>query len=86
MRKSEFGFDVLETDIKFSVDVLDTFPIIRVAVAYFTPEGEKLTSFPANLSLVSEWVILIQCCLLTHFLARQMHGRVHRLSWLANLH
>ena len=40
-------------DSKFLVDVLDTFPTIRVAVAYVTPAGEKLTSFPADLSLVS---------------------------------
>jgi adenylosuccinate synthase len=33
--------------------VLDTFPTIRVAVAYVTPDGEKLTSFPADLNLVS---------------------------------
>lgn len=36
-----------------SVDVLDTFPTIRVAVAYVTRDGKKLTSFPADLSLVS---------------------------------
>lgn len=40
-------------DYKFTVDVLDTFPTIRVAVAYVIPGGEKLTSFPADLSLVS---------------------------------
>lgn len=42
-----------EADSKVLVDVLDTFPTIRVAVAYVTPAGEKLTSFPADLSLVS---------------------------------
>ena len=35
------------------LDVLDTFDPIRVAVAYVTPDGEKLTMFPADLNLVS---------------------------------
>lgn len=51
-----FGFrpwHAPEADSKVLVDVLDTFPTIRVAVAYVTPAGEKLTSFPADLSLVS---------------------------------
>ncbi|KAI4869664.1 adenylosuccinate synthetase [Hypoxylon rubiginosum] len=34
------------------LDVLDTFPTIRVGVAYITPSGERLTSFPADLSLL----------------------------------
>ncbi|CAD6586260.1 MAG: hypothetical protein ASARMPRED_002486 [Alectoria sarmentosa] len=33
------------------LDVLDSFPVIRVATAYITPEGKTLTSFPADLSL-----------------------------------
>jgi adenylosuccinate synthase len=37
--------------------VLDTFPTIRVAVAYVTPSGEKLTSFPADLNLLSQCTI-----------------------------
>ena len=43
-----------EADFMFLVDVLDTFPTIRVAVAYVTPGGERLTSFPADLSIVSD--------------------------------
>ena len=39
--------------LNFLVDVLDTFSIIRVATAYITPDGERITSFPADLSLVS---------------------------------
>lgn len=31
--------------------MLDSFPVIRVATAYITPEGKTLTSFPADLSL-----------------------------------
>jgi hypothetical protein len=46
----------LETDSKFVVDVLDTFQTIRAAVAYVTPNGEKLKSFPADLSLVSAFL------------------------------
>ena len=30
------------------LDVLDTFAVIRVAVAYTTPAGERLNSFPAS--------------------------------------
>jgi len=36
------------------LDVLDTFPTIRVATAYITPDGEKLTSFPADLNLLEK--------------------------------
>ncbi|KAK5993562.1 Adenylosuccinate synthetase [Cladobotryum mycophilum] len=39
------------------LDVLDTFPIIRVGVAYITPDGEKLTSFPADLSLLEKCTV-----------------------------
>ena len=39
------------------LDVLDSFPIIQVAVAYITPEGEKLTSFPADLSLLDKCTV-----------------------------
>ncbi|KAL9124922.1 MAG: hypothetical protein Q9217_005802 [Psora testacea] len=46
-----------EADSKSSVDVLDTFPIIRVAVAYVTSDGEKLTSFPADLSLLDKCTV-----------------------------
>ena len=31
------------------LDVLDTFPTIRVATAYITPDGRKVTTFPADL-------------------------------------
>ena len=47
-----------DANSKFSVDVLDTFTTIRVAVAYITPDGEKLTTFPADLSLVSDCPVL----------------------------
>ncbi|KAL6717572.1 Adenylosuccinate synthase [Lecanora helva] len=33
------------------LDVLDTFPMIRVATAYITPGGDRLTTFPADLGL-----------------------------------
>ncbi|KAI1768211.1 adenylosuccinate synthetase [Hypoxylon sp. FL1150] len=36
------------------LDVLDSFPTIRVGVAYITPNGERLTSFPADLSLLEK--------------------------------
>ncbi|KAI1822802.1 adenylosuccinate synthetase [Xylaria intraflava] len=36
------------------LDVLDTFPTIRVAVAYITPSGERLTSFPADLDFLAK--------------------------------
>ncbi|MCJ1331663.1 hypothetical protein MMC10_008354 [Thelotrema lepadinum] len=36
------------------LDVLDTFDPIRVAVAYVTPDGEKLTMFPADLNLLEK--------------------------------
>ena len=39
------------------LDVLDTFPLIRVAVAYCTSNGEKLTSFPADLSLLDKCTV-----------------------------
>ncbi len=39
------------------LDVLDTFSSIRVAVAYCTANGEKLTSFPADLSLLEKCTV-----------------------------
>ncbi|TRX98776.1 hypothetical protein FHL15_000118 [Xylaria flabelliformis] len=36
------------------LDVLDTFPTIRVAVAYITPDGKKITSFPADLNFLAK--------------------------------
>ncbi|KAH8900953.1 P-loop containing nucleoside triphosphate hydrolase protein [Thozetella sp. PMI_491] len=39
------------------LDVLDTFPTIRVATAYITPDKEKLTSFPADLSLLEKCTV-----------------------------
>ncbi len=39
------------------LDVLDTFSSIRVAVAYCTANGEKLTSFPADLSLLDQYTV-----------------------------
>ena len=39
------------------LDVLDTFPLIRVAVAYHTSNGQKLTSFPADLSLLDKCTV-----------------------------
>jgi adenylosuccinate synthase len=39
------------------LDVLDMFSTIRVAVAYVTPGGEKLTSSPAALNLLSQCTI-----------------------------
>lgn len=39
------------------LDVLDTFSLIRVAVAYCTSDGEKLTSFPADLSLLENCTV-----------------------------
>ncbi|KAI3331564.1 adenylosuccinate synthetase [Xylariaceae sp. AK1471] len=36
------------------LDVLDTFPTIRVAVAYITPDGERITSFPADLNFLAK--------------------------------
>lgn len=76
----------LEADSKFSVDVLDTFPTIRVAVAYGTAQGEKLTSFPADLSLVSgsPWRPIFSYW--TRIPARQLHSSLRRLSRLAKLH
>ncbi|KAI2626180.1 adenylosuccinate synthetase [Xylaria nigripes] len=34
------------------LDVLDTFSTIRVAVAYTTPDGQRITSFPADLDFL----------------------------------
>lgn len=51
----------LDSDYLFLVDVLDTFPTIRVATAFVTPDGEKLTSFPADLSLVRNFFYLPSC-------------------------
>ena len=39
------------------LDVLDSFATIRVAVAYCTTDGEKLTSFPADLSLLENCTV-----------------------------
>ncbi|EFX00192.1 adenylosuccinate synthetase [Grosmannia clavigera kw1407] len=39
------------------LDVLDTFPIIRVATAYITPEGEKVTTFPADLNELEKYTV-----------------------------
>ena len=66
--------------------MLDTFSTIRVAVAYVTLEGEKLSSFPADLSIVSgsSWRFMFPCLLRN--VARQMYGRLCRVSRLANLH
>ncbi|KAI0509270.1 adenylosuccinate synthetase [Xylaria bambusicola] len=36
------------------LDVLDTFPTIQVAVAYITPDGERITSFPADLNYLDK--------------------------------
>jgi adenylosuccinate synthase len=37
------------------LDVLDTFPTIKVAVAYLDPvSGEELASFPADLELLGK--------------------------------
>ncbi|KAI1815499.1 adenylosuccinate synthetase [Poronia punctata] len=36
------------------LDVLDTFATIRVAVAYITPDGERITSFPADLNFLEK--------------------------------
>lgn len=35
------------------LDVLDTFSTIQVAVAYIGPDGEKLTTFPADLNILN---------------------------------
>ncbi|OAA65662.1 adenylosuccinate synthetase [Niveomyces insectorum RCEF 264] len=32
------------------LDVLDTFPVIRVATAYIAPDGKRVTTFPADLN------------------------------------
>lgn len=53
-----FGLRICQgayADSGSSVDVLDSFPEIRVAVAYITPDGNKMTSFPADLSVVSDF-------------------------------
>lgn len=39
------------------LDVLDTFLLIRVAVAYHTSTGEKLTTWPADLSLLHKCTV-----------------------------
>lgn len=40
------------------MDVLDTFPIIRVATAYITPEGnKKVTTFPADLNELEKYTV-----------------------------
>lgn len=39
------------------LDVLDTFPSIRVGVAYCTANGEKFTSFPADLSVLDKCTV-----------------------------
>ena len=37
--------------------VLDMFPTIRVAVAYFTSNGETIPTFPAGLSLLDKCTV-----------------------------
>ena len=39
------------------LDVLDTFTVVRVAVAYHTSTGERLTTFPADLSLLDKCTV-----------------------------
>ena len=39
------------------LDVLDTFSTIQVAVAYMSPDGEKLTSFPADLNILNNCTV-----------------------------
>lgn len=75
-----------DADSKFLVDVLDTFTTIRVAVAYVTPDGEKLTSFPADLSLVSDCLGSTMIPGLIRIPAQQMHGGIRRLTRLAKLY
>ncbi len=36
------------------LDVLDTFPVLKVAVAYKSPEGEELDYFPADLAFLEK--------------------------------
>lgn len=36
------------------LDVLDTFPTLKVAVAYKTPDGKEIEYFPADLSLLEK--------------------------------
>jgi hypothetical protein len=47
---------VLDTSLNITkLDVLDTFPTIKVAVAYLDPvTGEELASFPADLDLLGK--------------------------------
>lgn len=54
----------------FVVDVLDTFPMIRVAVAYITPEGERITSFPADLNYVR--CLILEYTSTTHSLVKSL--------------
>ena len=42
------------------LDVLDTFPSIKVAIAYVTSKGERLTSFPADLNLLEKCTVEYQ--------------------------
>ncbi|EPE08552.1 adenylosuccinate synthetase [Ophiostoma piceae UAMH 11346] len=39
------------------LDVLDTFPTIRVATAYITPDGRKVTTFPADLGELEKYEV-----------------------------
>ncbi|KAL8930144.1 MAG: hypothetical protein Q9208_000761 [Pyrenodesmia sp. 3 TL-2023] len=39
------------------LDVLDTLPTIRVAVAYITADGEKLTMFPAGVRILDKCTV-----------------------------
>lgn len=50
--------DINDIDTSLNItklDVLDTFPKIKVAVAYLDPvSGEELASFPADLGLLGK--------------------------------
>ncbi|CAK7212313.1 Adenylosuccinate synthase [Sporothrix curviconia] len=39
------------------LDVLDTFPTIRVATAYITPDGKKVTTFPSSLEELATYEV-----------------------------
>ncbi|CAK7225234.1 Adenylosuccinate synthase [Sporothrix eucalyptigena] len=39
------------------LDVLDTFPTIRVATGYITPDGQKVTTFPADLGELEKYEV-----------------------------
>ncbi len=39
------------------LDVLDTFPTIRVATAYIAPDGTKRTTFPADLAELEAYTV-----------------------------